>query len=202
MAAGNVTTDASVNPDAYADIVAATGPGVEGKVSLIQGGTFAQLGSFKPYGSTFKGGVFVAVGDYNGDFYADILTGPGVDLKQPASQLLVLSGKKISETAPIFSLDPIPPAWNLLAVDAFFKTTPTGLQSSKWIKAQGVSSVAFTKDKSGETTIVAGSPRSYGTQLMLYKKADNAFENYFNYFPNPGVAANILRYRDGIALAS
>ncbi|HQR05717.1 MAG TPA: autotransporter-associated beta strand repeat-containing protein [Gemmatales bacterium] len=209
VAAGSVTTKATDDPDAKVDIVAATGPGVPGKVVVIHGGSFNDVAQqFYPYGNRFKGGVFVAVGDFNGDKFADILTGPGADINQPTARLLVLSGQKLSVPPSVFSPATIPADWYLFDKDAVFQTTPTGVQSKKWINSQGVSSVAFAKDNSGDLTVVAGSPRTYATQLILYKTADSAFVNYFDYFnilkpkTTMNMSKTILQYRDGIALAS
>jgi serralysin len=62
--------------DGVPDIVAAAGPGSKATVKVYDGVTFQQLASFEAYES-FKGGVFVAVGDVSGDGRADLITGPG-----------------------------------------------------------------------------------------------------------------------------
>jgi glucose/arabinose dehydrogenase len=67
-----------LNGDGRADIIAGAGPGAPGVVIAFNGLTGAPLTAFLPYGPTFRGGVFVAAGDVDGDGIADIITGPGV----------------------------------------------------------------------------------------------------------------------------
>jgi RHS repeat-associated protein len=79
---GGVRVAASYFADpTHADIVAADGPGGPPLVRVFDGATGAQvpgpLGSFLAYEPSFRGGVFVAAGDVNGDGQADIITGAG-----------------------------------------------------------------------------------------------------------------------------
>ena len=69
-----------VNGDGVADIVTAPGPGGGPNVRVFDGtdpngGTM--LANFYAYDQNFTGGVYVAVGDINGDGKADIITGSG-----------------------------------------------------------------------------------------------------------------------------
>ncbi|MBX7104648.1 MAG: FG-GAP-like repeat-containing protein [Gemmataceae bacterium] len=66
-----------VNGDGKADIVTGAGPGGGPHVRAFSGAGAAPLASFFPYDATFRGGVFVAAGDYDGDGKADIVTGAG-----------------------------------------------------------------------------------------------------------------------------
>jgi hypothetical protein len=66
-----------VNGDGVPDIVTAAGPGGGPHVKVFDGRTGALLLQFFAYDSGFTGGVFVAIGDVNGDGQADIITGAG-----------------------------------------------------------------------------------------------------------------------------
>lgn len=65
-----------VTGDGVADIVTAPGPGGGPHIRVFDGVTRALVREFMAYSTTFSGGVFVAVGDANGDRFADIVTGP------------------------------------------------------------------------------------------------------------------------------
>lgn len=71
VASGDITGDS------IPDLVVAAGPGGGPHVKAFNGLTGAQLFSFYAYSASFSGGVFVAVGDTNGDGRGDIITGAG-----------------------------------------------------------------------------------------------------------------------------
>src|SRR5262245_16585056 len=66
-----------VSGDGTPDIVTAAGPSDLPLVKVFDGKTGAELKRFMAYDPNFKGGVYVAVGDVNGDGHADIVTGAG-----------------------------------------------------------------------------------------------------------------------------
>ncbi|MBI1914862.1 MAG: FG-GAP repeat protein, partial [Planctomycetes bacterium] len=65
-----------VNGDGFADIATAPASGVL-PVMIFSGRDLSLLGALLPYGAGFSAGVFVAVGDMNGDGLGDIITGAG-----------------------------------------------------------------------------------------------------------------------------
>jgi hypothetical protein len=66
-----------VNGDGVPDIITAPGAGASGGlIQSIDGDTGHLLTTLLPYGADFRGGIFVATGDVNGDGFADIITGP------------------------------------------------------------------------------------------------------------------------------
>jgi hypothetical protein len=66
-----------VNGDGTPDLIAAAGPGGGPHVKVFNGIQGNLLSSFFAFDASFKGGVYVAAGDVNGDGRADIITGAG-----------------------------------------------------------------------------------------------------------------------------
>ena len=62
-----------INNDGRAEIIAASGPGVGGRINVYNGATLGLVNSFLPYGNSYRNGLFVAVGDVNGDGIRDIV---------------------------------------------------------------------------------------------------------------------------------
>jgi hypothetical protein len=71
VAVGDLTADGTD------DVVVAAGPGGGPRVAVFDGTTGARLADFFAYEATFLGGVFVAVGEVDGDGRADLVVGPG-----------------------------------------------------------------------------------------------------------------------------
>jgi hypothetical protein len=69
------TAVADVTGDGVPDIVVGSGSTIIATVLVVDGATGQTIFNYKPYGS-FTGGVFVAVGDVNGDGIADIVITP------------------------------------------------------------------------------------------------------------------------------
>ncbi|MGL4424027.1 MAG: SdrD B-like domain-containing protein, partial [Gemmataceae bacterium] len=69
------TATADVTGDGIQDIVTATGIGGGPRIRVFNGSTGALVRDFFAYEDTFRGGVFVAAGDIDGDGIADIITG-------------------------------------------------------------------------------------------------------------------------------
>ncbi len=62
-----------VNGDGIEDIIAAAGPGGGPRVRIFDGITFAPLMDFLAFEESFTGGVFVSVGDLDGDGRAELI---------------------------------------------------------------------------------------------------------------------------------
>jgi hypothetical protein len=107
---GGVTVAAAdFNADGHADIVTGTGPnagpGGGPLVKVIDGTKLGQLqtnseiansaliSQFDAYSPSFSGGVFVAVGDVNGDGVPDVITGPGAG---PSQHVKIIDGTKLN----------------------------------------------------------------------------------------------------------
>ncbi len=77
FAGGTTVALGDLTDDGIGDVV--TGPGAGGgpNVRLFDGVSHAVIASFYAYEEAFRGGVNVAVGDVNGDGYADVVCAPG-----------------------------------------------------------------------------------------------------------------------------
>ena len=67
-----------VTGDGVPDLITAAGPGGGPRVSVYDGVTFKVVSSFFAYEQTFTGGLYLAVGDLDGDGFGEIVTGTGV----------------------------------------------------------------------------------------------------------------------------
>lgn len=66
-----------VNGDGTPDVIAAPGPGGRATVKAFDGKSGKRLRAFLAFDASFRGGVYVAAGDVNGDGRADIVAGAG-----------------------------------------------------------------------------------------------------------------------------
>jgi hypothetical protein len=79
-----------VNHDGVPDVITGAGAGAGPHVKVFSGKDLSLLTEFMVYGDGFTGGVSVAAGDFNGDGYADIVTGAGAG---GGPHVMVWSGK-------------------------------------------------------------------------------------------------------------
>jgi hypothetical protein len=97
VAAGDLTGDG------VADIVTAPGPGGGPVVRVFDGLTGLPVREVMAYDPSFRGGLFVATGDVNGDGAADIITGADAG---GGPNVKVFSGVDGSLLASFFAFDP------------------------------------------------------------------------------------------------
>ncbi len=97
VASGDVTGDG------IADVIVAAGPGGGPQVNVYDGTNLQLIHSFYAYNAAFNDGIFVAVGDVNGDGYADIITGAG---QGGGPHVQVFSGLDYSNIASFFAYNP------------------------------------------------------------------------------------------------
>ena len=67
-----------INGDGVPEVVTAPGQGGGPDIRVFDGVTHAIINEFLAYDLAFTGGVFIALGDVNGDNFLDIVTGAGV----------------------------------------------------------------------------------------------------------------------------
>jgi hypothetical protein len=89
--------------DGLPDVVTAAGPGGGPEVKVFDTATGALVRDFFAYAPTFTGGVYVAVGDVNGDGHADIITGADAG---GGPHVKVFSGVDGSLLASFYAYDP------------------------------------------------------------------------------------------------
>ncbi len=93
-----------VNRDGVLDFIFSAGDRGGPHIRVISGSNGAVLYNFFAYDEkTFRGGVYIATGDMNGDGYSDIVTGAG---EGGAPHVRVFSGKDGSILADFFAYDP------------------------------------------------------------------------------------------------
>jgi hypothetical protein len=92
-----------MNGDGRDDIITGAGPGGGPHVEVFSGADNSVLGSWFAYDPNFHGGIFVGVGDVNGDGHADIITGAGAG---GGPHVVVFSGADGSVLQSFMAYDP------------------------------------------------------------------------------------------------
>jgi hypothetical protein len=146
-----------VNGDGVPDIVTAPGPGNQSLIRVFDSRTGSLLHDFMAYSPYWLGGAFVAVGDVNGDGYADIITGAD---QGGGPEVKVYSGKDNSILYDFYAYGP------------YF----TG----------GVRVAAGDIDGDGKADIITGAGPSGGPHVQVFSGATGAvlmsFMAYSQYF--------------------
>ena len=104
-----------VNGDGVADIVTGAGVGGGPHVRVFSGGDNSVLLEYQAYGLDYRGGVYVAAGDADGDGFADIITGPGDNTIPFLTFRSSLNGGALVQLDPFVAVDnaapaPVPPS--------------------------------------------------------------------------------------------
>ncbi|QEL17930.1 YDG domain-containing protein [Limnoglobus roseus] len=91
-----------VNNDGVPDTVVGSGPGRATLVQIFDGTTGDEVASFQPFEASFTGGVFVTLGDLDGDGKADIIVTPD---EGGGPRVTVYSGADRRVMANFFGID-------------------------------------------------------------------------------------------------
>ncbi|OWK41085.1 SdrD B-like domain-containing protein [Fimbriiglobus ruber] len=94
---------ADVNGDGTPDIITVAGPGGGPRVEVFNGKTGAVMMDFMAFDSSFRGGLFVAAADVNGDGHADIIVSADTT---GGPRVQVYSGADGSLLEDFFAFDP------------------------------------------------------------------------------------------------
>ncbi|MGL6076032.1 MAG: beta strand repeat-containing protein [Fimbriiglobus sp.] len=96
------TATADFDGDGIADIVVGTGPGVPTQVRILSGVNLSQIFTIDPFEASFKGGVYVAAGDVNGDGRPELAITPD---EGGGPRIRVFNGNGFGQIADYFGID-------------------------------------------------------------------------------------------------
>jgi CSLREA domain-containing protein len=139
-----------INDDGVPDTVWAAGSGGGPRVRILSGATGAVLADFFAYAPSFPGGVFVAVGDVNGDGVPDVIVGAGAG---GGPEVKVIDGTKLTLTQSDGEISP-----SALLAD-FFAYVPTFLG--------GVTLAAGDVNGDGHDEVITGAGSGGGPQVNV-----------------------------------
>ena len=93
---------ADFDSDGYLDVAVGTGPGTASQVRILSGRTESQLFVTAPFEASFTGGVFLAVGDLNGDGVPELVVTPD---EGGGPRVRVYNGDGFTQLADFFGID-------------------------------------------------------------------------------------------------
>jgi hypothetical protein len=153
-----------VNGDGKADIITGAGPGGGPHVIVFSGADDSVLQSFNAFNPTFRGGVYVAAGDLNGDGDADIITGSGAGGSPEVNTFSGASGGPMLS----FLADPIASANSQFASDL--------------LNLGGVRVAAVVADTAGRTDILVLPGRGAEPEGQIRSGLDGTLLGSFDAF--------------------
>ena len=144
-----------VNGDGVRDVAIVPGPGGAPRLRVLDGASGATLIDLNVYEPSFRGGLYVALGDVNGDGKADVVTGTG---DGGAPRVRVLDGATLGQT---------------VLRDYFaYETTFRG----------GVLVAAGDVDGDRKADVITGTGVGGGPRVVSFAGSDNhVIQNFFAY---------------------
>jgi hypothetical protein len=103
FAGGVRVAEGDVTGDGVPDYIAGAGAGAVAEVRIIDGALGTILASLVPFEPEFRGGVFVAAADVNGDGLVDVIAGSGEGRR---GEIKVFSGRDLTVLRDVFVFDP------------------------------------------------------------------------------------------------
>ena len=161
---GGITVAAGdVDADGRAEVIVGAGPGGGPQVVVFDGATGNQEASFFAYDSSFRGGVYVAAGDTDGDGVAEVVTGTGLGGGPDVRTFDLARGKAVQATG-------------------FFAYAPTftgGVQVAAGdVNGDGIAEIISGTGPGGGPQVAVFSPG--GRQVMSFFAYDEDFRNGVN----------------------
>jgi CubicO group peptidase (beta-lactamase class C family) len=139
-----------LNGDNVPDIVWAAGPGGGPEVKVFDGATGVVLADFYAFAPTFTGGIFVALGDVNGDGHLDIIVGAGAG---GGPEVKVIDGTKLTQLQANGEIG------NSALLADFYAFAPTF--------GGGVSVAAGDVNGDGQADVIAGAGPGGGPEVKV-----------------------------------
>lgn len=93
---------ADVTGDAAEDLIVASGPGTDSRVSVYVNGNYTPVFTFTPFEAGFRGGVNIAAGDVTGDGIADLIISPD---EGGGPRVIIVRGGDWQPIASFFAID-------------------------------------------------------------------------------------------------
>jgi hypothetical protein len=168
-----------VTGDGVPDIVTAPGAGMSSQIKVFDGTSGAEVANYMAYMESFRGGVYVAVADINGDGHADIITGAG---QGGGPHVKVMDGTYV--VPPIEGTTPPPTTPSVLPGAGDKPGVLTEFYAYAPLFHGGVRVAAADVNGDGKPDIVTGAGPGGGPHVRVYDGSTGAvMQNFYAFAP-------------------